>query len=407
MNETKDATDNRTNKAETHFRLFQAAKWYWPEVGGIETVAKVITGAVNGIAETEILVCSGNKKRVIERTEEGVPLYRAKTPLKLCSTPLSLDYIFTFARMAKKADIIQMHAPFPLSDLALFLCGGRKKKTKVMWYHCDVVKQKKMMFFYKPLLRWTLKQMDKIYVASSSITEQSEYLAPYKDKVEVIPFGISVDQYEKAERKPVLSERLSSPENVKLLFVGRLVYYKGIEILIKAMTDVKNAELFVIGSGELDERLKAMVSELKIDDKIHFMGRVDTETLLAAFSDCDVFILPSVSRAECFGLVQLEAMVYGKPVINTALPTAVPEVSLDGETGITVPPEDEIALAGAIQALVDDKETRLKYGENAKIRCKKFSLENMESSLVSSYETLLRQNLYEDDHNNAKSKCSE
>ena len=182
---------------------------------------------------------------------------------------------------------------------------------------------------------------------------------------------------------------LNGSKNVKLLFVGRLVYYKGIDVLIRAMKSVTNAELFVVGSGELDKQLRTQVKDLDIESKVHFMGRVDTRTLLAAFADCDVFILPSVSRAECFGLVQLEAMAYGKPVINTCLPTAVPEVSLNGETGLTVPPSDEIALAGAIQALTDDKVLRSKYGENAKVRCKKYSLADMEKRLIDSYVDLM------------------
>ena len=403
MKETKVEVSN----ARPDIRFFQAAKWYHPEVGGIETVAKAITGAVADIAKTEILVCSGNKKRIIERTESGAYLYRAKTLFKLCSTPLSLDYIFAFARMSKRADVIQLHAPFPLSDLALFLCGGRRDKIKTVWYHCDAVRQKRMKLLYKPLLRWTLKQMNGIYVADSSIAEQSEYLAPYKDKVKVIPFGIPIEEYEKAERKPVLTARLNNAEHVKLLFAGRLVYYKGVDILIKAMASVRNAELFVIGGGEQEKTLREAVSELRLEDKVHFLGRADTALLRSAFSDCDVFILPSVSRAECFGLVQLEAMAYGKPVINTSLPTAVPKVSIDGKTGITVPPADAIALAGAIQRLTDDKELRKKYGENAKKRCSEFSLEKMERSLVSSYEELLGQKLREEDERDAKGRFSE
>ena len=168
------------------------------------------------------------------------------------------------------------------------------------------------------------------------------------------------------------------------------MYYKGVEVLLSAMDKTENSELFIIGSGELEDQLKMQAVKMGLQDKIHFMGRVDTETLLAAFSDCDVFVLPSISRAECFGLVQLEAMIYGKPVINTALPTAVPEVSLDGVTGITVKPGDADELSQAIQTLTDDKELREKYGAEAEKRCKeKFSLQQMEDSLFLSYLELL------------------
>lgn len=381
---TKADIDNKSIK------VFQAAKWYFPDVGGIETVARIITEAFEGRAEVDVLVCSASKKKETEVTEGGTRIYRAKTPIRLCSTPISLDYIRTFAKMSRKADLIQLHAPFPLSDLALFLCRGRKKQKKVLWYHSDVVKQRKMMFFYRPLLKWMLKKMDRIYVASRAIAEQSEYLGPHMDKVEVIPFGIPIDHYLSAKTSPVLSEIATDKNSVKILFVGRLVYYKGVDILIKSMVNTTGAELFIIGSGELEDKLKEQVAELGIDKKIHFLGHVEDNVLLSAYADCDVFVLPSISRAECFGLVQLEAMIYGKPVINTALPTAVPEVSISGQTGLTVPPEDENALSEAIRTLTDDAEMRQKMGEQARERCKTcFSIKQMMDRVYDSYLSLL------------------
>ena len=249
------------------------------------------------------------------------------------------------------------------------------------------------MFFYKPLLKWTLKHVDRIYVASRSIAEQSAYLGDYMDKVEVIPFGISMNEYDSAERFPILADKLTDPKNVKVLFVGRLVYYKGIDVLIEAMAKTNGAELFVIGGGELDEALKNRAKELGIADKVHFLGRVDNRDLLAAFSDCDMFVLPSVSRAECFGIVQMEAMVYGKPVINTSLPTAVPEVSLDGVTGLTVKPGDVDGLADAINKLVENEQLRLEYGKQARIRCEDtYSLDKMQANIYASYLDILGKN---------------
>ena len=120
------------------------------------------------------------------------------------------------------------------------------------------------------------------------------------------------------------------------------------------------------------------------------MGKIGKKKLLNSFSDCDIFVLPSVSRAECFGLVQLEAMVYGKPVINTKLPTAVPEVSVDGETGITVEPGNADELANAIQKLTDDKELREQYGKAARQRCEEcYSLDKMQEKLYNSYLSVL------------------
>ncbi len=375
---------------EKRFRILQAAKWYSPEVGGIETVALAITAAVKDKAEMKILVCSGKKDKKEEYTPEGVYIYRARTPFCFFSMPVSFDYIRAFRKMSADVDLIQLHAPFPLSDLALFLRKRKRKIKKVIWWHSDVVKQKKLMFFYAPLLKWMLKKVDKIYVASQSIAEQSRYLGKYQDKIEIIPFGISSADYNKVKTAPVLTQKLSKKDRVKILFVGRLVYYKGVDVLLEALYKTQNTELFIIGGGELEGQLKKRAAELKISDRVHFMGKIGKKKLLNSFSDCDIFVLPSVSRAECFGLVQLEAMVYGKPVINTKLPTAVPEVSVDGETGITVEPGNADELANAIQKLTDDKELREQYGKAARQRCEEcYSLDKMQEKLYNSYLSVL------------------
>ena len=382
--------ENINKPEEKKFKILQAAKWYWPEDGGIETVALNITDAVKDKAEMQILVCSGNRVRETGYTDSGVYVYRAKTPFKICSTLISFDYLSAFRRMSKDVDLIQLHAPFPLSDLALFLSRRGRRTKKALWYHSDVIKQKKLMFFYRPLLKWMLKKVDKIYVASRSIAEQSEYLIKHMDKVEVIPFGISTSEYDRAKKFPVLGKKLNDKKNAKILFVGRLVHYKGVDVLIDAMSKVEGAELFIIGGGELGDAMKKRVKELGIKKKVHFMGRIPQKELYAALADCDFFVLPSVNRAECFGLVQLEAMVYGKPVINTALPTAVPEVSVHGETGLTVEVGNVDALAEAMNTLVTDVELRKKFGEQARKRCEQtFNLAKMQEKLYQSYLELI------------------
>ena len=382
-------SDNNTGESKS-FSMLHAAKWYAPVVGGIETAAIDITGAVQEKADVKILVCSENKKRGYSETEAGVPVHRVKTYRSICSMPISFEYLRAFRKLSKEVDLIQIHAPFPLSDLALLLCPRRKRSKVAVWWHSDVVKQKKLMFFYKPLMHYMLRRADIIFVASKTIAEKSAYLGKYSDKVKVIPFGINLDNYKDCKIDGYLTDMLTDKKNIKLLFVGRLVYYKGMDILLEAMSKSEGAELFVIGYGELDEELRNKSVELGITDKVHFLGKVGEDELYSAFSDCDVFVLPSVSRSECFGLVQLEAMAYGKPIINTALPTGVPDVSIDGETGITVEPGDVDALARAIETFVNDDEKRLSYGKAAKKRCEThFVLKDMQSKLYIEYLKLL------------------
>lgn len=386
-------TNKKTQKAkgkEPHaFRMLHAAKWYWPSVGGIETAANDITGAVQGKADVDILVCSetGRENGI---TKDGVTIKRVPTLCNLCSTPLSFEYITAFRKMSKHADLIQIHAPFPLSDLALFLCKRKHTAKVAVWWHSDVVKQKKLLFFYRPLMKSMLKRADVIFVAGDAIAKKSAYLGPYADKVKVIPFGIDKNRYTLVADTGYLTDRLNDKSSIKLLFVGRLVYYKGVEVLLRAMQAASGCELFIIGTGELESSLVELSKQLKLEDKVHFLGRVGEDELHSAFYDSDVFVLPSVSRSECFGLVQLEAMIFGKPVINTSLPTAVPEVSLNGETGITVTPGDVKELSEAINLLATNHELRESYGRAARLRCEShFSLEKMQSDLYKEYIKLL------------------
>lgn len=236
-----------------------------------------------------------------------------------------------------------------------------------------------------------LRRADRIIVATKGHIDGSQYLKPYRNKCRIIPYGLDIEEYEAIDGfKPVLSDLLVSKQNKKVLFTGRLVYYKGVEVLINAFEKVIGCELFIVGTGKLESELKAKVNELGLNHKVHFMGNLSFDELKYTFADCDIFVLPSVANSEAFGIVQMEAMVYGKPVINTDLPTGVPHVSLDGKTGITVPPNDALALAGAIQKLADDDDLRQEYGQNAYLRTREnFSLQKMLDDIYVLYEELL------------------
>jgi rhamnosyl/mannosyltransferase len=253
--------------------------------------------------------------------------------------------------------------PFPLADFAMLL-SGFKGKVVLSW-HSDIVKQKKLLTLYKPLLKYLLNRADMIFVATEGHIDGSDFLPEYREKCRILPYGLTVEDYLEIERKPILTEKLTDKDSVKVFFTGRLVYYKGVDVLLKAFTKVKNCELFIAGTGELRNALEAYAKRQGLEDKVHFLGFLPDEELKQAYADCDIFVLPSVAKSEAFGIVQLEAMVYGKPVINTNLPSGVPCVSLDGETGLTVPPSDADALATAINCLAENKSLREEMGKKA------------------------------------------
>ncbi len=358
-------------------KVLEVNKAYFPHIGGIETLVKQYSEELGQFgAQVRTLVCRDGKGGTIREKVNGVPVIRSGSMGTYFSCPLSLHFIREFRRMAKKADVIHIHLPFPLADLALLL-SGYKGKVALSW-HSDIVKQKKLLFFYKPLLKYLLNRADMIFTATEGHINGSDFLPEYREKCRILPYGITVEDYLGIERKPVLTEKLTDKNSVKIFFTGRLVYYKGVDILLKAFAKVKNCELFIAGTGELEASLKSYAESHNLSDKVHFLGFLPDDELKQAYADCDIFVLPSVAKSEAFGIVQLEAMVYGKPVINTSLPSGVPYVSIDGETGLTVPPSDAKALAKAITRLAEDKTLREKLGKNAAVRVyKNFNEKNV------------------------------
>ncbi len=344
-------------------RILEVNKFYFPHIGGIETVIEQRAAYFSGLADVEakVLVCQEKGKGCTE-TIDGTEITRAGSLGTYFSCPLSFEFLWKFRKMAKWADVIEFHTPFPLGDLALLLSGYRGRV--VIAWHSDVIKQKKLLRFYKPILHRFLKRADAIITATQGHIDSSSFLPEFREKCHIIPYGLDEKPYRSAEVFPILTRQCGNFGFVKFLFVGRLVYYKGVDVLLDAFRKVRGCELFICGTGPLEEELKAKAADLPV----HFLGRLTDEELKSAFADCDVFVLPSVENSEAFGIVQQEAMVYGKPVINTSIPTGVPYVSIHGETGLTVPPRDVDALAQAITTLAKDVPLRRKYGVNARKR---------------------------------------
>lgn len=355
-------------------RILQVNKAYYPHIGGIESLVRIYARELSKRPDTEmqVLVCQDGRAKTSRETIEGVKVTRAGSIGTYFSCPISLSFFRLFKKMSKNADVILLHMPFPPGDLACLLSGF--KGRVVLAWHSDVVKQKKLLTFYKPILKRFLKRADAIITATQGHIDSSAFLPEFREKCTVIPYGIDADKYINSPFKPILTERLCDKSAVKVLFTGRLVYYKGVDILLKSFEKVNGCELFIVGTGTLEENLREMAKNMT--QKVHFLGVLSDEDLKSAFRDCDMFVLPSVANSEAFGIVQLEAMVYGKPVINTALPTGVPFVSIHEKTGLTVPPEDSDALAKAINTLAENKSLREKYGTAAKERIRQTFLES-------------------------------
>ena len=367
-------------------RILQIAKFFYPHFGGMEKVVRDINLGLKEDVNMKVLACQvkgkGNKEII-----DGIEVFRACTIGTYFSVPISFTFPFLLKKISRGRDILHFHLPFPLAVMSYLLV--RPKGKIVVWWHSDILKPKNLYKLYKPFLRRFLNKVDKIIVATPYHIKNSDVLKDFKDKCEVIPYGIDAEQFNFIDEIKEKVKKIREKYGPKIiLFVGRLIYYKGLEYLIQAMKSV-DAKLLIIGEGHLKENLQKLVDKLKIENKVFFLGKVSNSGIVGYFYACDIFVLPSVEKTEAFGLVQLEAMACGKSVVNTNLPTGVPYVSLDKITGATVPPKDAKALAGAINNLLNNESLRKKYGENGRKRVeKKFTKKIMIKRVLNLYQNL-------------------
>ena len=366
--------------------ILQLNKFYHPEVGGIEQVVRAVAEGMQRRGHESRVLVSVPRGWGVEETVESVPVTRTASLGVARSVPLAPTYPLRLRQRSRGADVVHHHLPNPLSVVS-HLSTPPTDAPVVATYHSDIVRQRTALKLYRPLLRRFLDDVDHVFVTSPRLLEHSEHLAPYHGKASVVPLSVDIDDYGRYDGPPAALP--GDPDRPTLLFVGRLSYYKGVEYLVDAMPSVE-ADLLIGGRGDRRDELEAHVDRLGVADRVHFLGHVDEDRLHACYDRADVFVLPSVAPSEAFGIVQLEAMAHSTPVVNTDLPTGVPWVSQDGETGLTVPPRDADALANAITALLDDPARRRRYGEAARDRVERqFGCERMLDTMEKRYRAIV------------------
>jgi rhamnosyl/mannosyltransferase len=353
--------------------VLQVSKYYPPAVGGIEQVVQTLAEGLAPDVRTRVLAAAQRRIGRRERVN-SIAVTRAGRVGVAKSVPIAPTFPMHLATMSRGIDLVHYHLPNPLA-VTSHVVAGSDAPPLVATYHSDVVRQQTAFRAYRPLLERFLDSLDAVVVTSPAMLEHSELIRTRAEKCTVIPLSVDLDRF--GGEAP--SVDLPVDDRPTLLFVGRLTYYKGVDRLIDAvaLADV-DATLLLVGDGDQRESLERRARERGVADRIRFLGRADERTLHACYDAADVFVLPSVAESEAFGIVQLEAMAYGTPVVNIDLPTGVPWVSRHGETGLTVPPDDPEALADAITALLEDPERRAAYGEAARQRVEaEFSRERM------------------------------
>jgi glycosyltransferase involved in cell wall biosynthesis len=365
-------------------RVLHVYKDFYPVVGGMENHIRILArgAAARGL---EVTVLATNPSRETQVSElEGVRVIKAGRLATVSSTPVSLALLSEIRKL--EADITHLHFPYPWGEMA-HLMFGRSHRT-VITYQSDIVRQRILLKLYRPLLTRVLRRADRIIPTSHQYLESSPYLSPVAHKCAVIPMGIDLGRFDKAPEEEVRHLR-NEYETPLLLFVGILRYYKGLEYLIRALGDVK-ATLLVVGSGPMAGEWQSLAARLGVADRVFFVGQ-HVEDLPAYYHACDLFVLPSSHRSEAFGLVQVEAMACGKPVVCTELGTGTSYVNVHQDTGLVVPPRDPDALARAINRLLADEELRARLGEAGRERAhREFSSAVMIDRVLRVYEDVLK-----------------
>jgi rhamnosyl/mannosyltransferase len=256
--------------------------------------------------------------------------------------------------LCKNVDILHVHAPNPTMFLAL--AGQPLLPTLVVTHHSDVIKQRILGRIFAPL-EWGVHQRTTLVLSDSdAYVGGSPVLQRLRQKVKCLPLGLRLGPFvhpsaEAHQHRARLRGRLGEP---LWLSVGRLVYYKGLSTAVDALAEVPG-RLLVVGTGPDERELKVRALEKGVADRIEWAGNIGLHELIGAYHAATALWFPSNARSEGFGLVQVEAMASGCPVINAAVAhSGVPWVSRHEETGLTVPVNDSRALADASRRLLDE-----------------------------------------------------
>lgn len=378
-------------------KVLQISNYYYPNIGGIEQVARDISNVLRLEDDFENKVICFNedsrdgskicyRKETVHDVVDGVEIIKCGCFAKVASQSLS----FTFGQELKKVmdeyqpDVVIFHYPNPFQ--ALYLLRYKKRDFKLLLYwHLDITKQKLLKHFFHRQNIELINRTDYVLGATPMHVDTSEFTPLFGDKRLVLPYMIdtsklilSADEEKKAEQ---IKKKYEG--QVVGFFIGRHIPYKGLKYLIEASKEINNIPLKILiaGSGELTEELKAQAAG---DDKIEFLGRISDSEKRAYYRACDIVCFPSITRNEGFGLALAEAMYFGKPAITFYIyGSGVNYVNLANVTGIECPNCDSHAYAEALKKLSINVELREKMGLAAKKRIEEnFTPEQFKTNLL-------------------------
>ena len=377
-------------------RVLHIGKFFPPHAGGIERSSADLTAALAARGVTTAMLAHaepGTRAPETQRVDD-VDVKRVRCYGQVLHTPVSPAFPFVLQKLVRdfRPDLLHLHVPNPSAFWALLSRAARRVPWIVHWHSdvpLDAAKMRLRLAYrlYKPWEQGLLRRTAAIIATSQRYRDASFALAPWREKVSVIPLGLNPMASPTTAANPIPW----SENSFRVLAVGRLSYYKGFDVLLRALAKTRDAQLVLIGSGDCDSMLRQLASDLGISNRVRFLGYVDDDVLAAAYASADIFCLPSIERSEAFGLVLLEAMRARLPTLATSIEgSGVGFVVVDNETGILVPPGDANALAVAIDRLASDPDLRRRFGDAGERRWREnFTLDRVADQTLQLYREVL------------------
>ncbi|MDO3387322.1 glycosyltransferase [Gilvimarinus sp. SDUM040013] len=364
-----------TSDSSKTITALHVGKFYPPHRGGMETYLRDLLTALQhqGVRCIALVHDSPESSADEKQTDPGETtgnsptVVRAAVWANLLFTPISPGFAWQLNRLLREESpsVLHLHMPNVSAFWALFLPRARRIPWVVHW-HADVpvgALHRGIRWFYRiyrPFERWVLRRAAVIVTTSPPYMRSSAPLKPFLERSRVVPLGIR-------EPAPVSSDQTAATEQnspLQLIAVGRLTYYKGFEVLLRALTQCPQVTLGLIGDGECRHELSALIDDLQLSDRVALLGNLSEGELDQRLRASDCLCLPSIERTEAFGVVLLEAMARGKACVVTDVPgTGMPWVVQNDLNGLVVPPNDSGALAEALNRLAANRPLCKSMGE--------------------------------------------
>jgi len=386
-------------------RVCHLGKYYPPAPGGMESHLQTLARAQASLGAEVDVVCVNHMDRhgknlTWSRHGATDTLRETDGPVRLTRVGRSASFarldvcpqLNNILRSLDRADIDILHVHTPNPTMLLALSAVRPDIPTVITHHSDIVRQRILRYALRPFEQMVYRRATTVFATSPAYLSRSNLLKRFASKVRSLPLGVGLQDYLTPSAAAHAHAEQLKREHGPLLWlaVGRCVYYKNFHVAIRALTHVPG-KLIIVGHGPEENALKLLAKELGVSDRVIWRNYAPKDELVGAYLAAKALFFPSNARSEAFGLVQVEAMASGCPVINTQIDgSGVPWVSPHHVTGLTVPIDDAHAFADAANRLHQDPELRDRLSKAARLRAvEEFDHIRMGERSLSAYQAAL------------------